>query len=305
MNCILALRAADISSYTGAPYFAAHAAAVFGADLSHIICEKNAATVIKSYTPDLMVHPYLYEKDNVPSEVKDIDEFLESKVLNKVKALLSRIHVAIVGPGLGRDELMLKTLEIVIKYLQEKKIPIIVDADALFLVSQKPEIIKGNKLAILTPNVVEFQRIADAVGVDVNGDDQIEEAKQLSKTLGGVTILRKGATDIIARNDEVLESSTNGSNRRAGGQGDTLTGTIATLLAWGNAYKSGLWKHPDEIKEDQVSLLACFGGSTVTRVAAREAFKAKGRAMQATDLHANVGNAYRIVFEDSNGEFKL
>ena len=293
------------SSYTGAPYFAAHAAAVFGADLSHIICEKNAATVIKSYTPDLMVHPYLYERDNVPNDVKDIDEFLDTKILTKVKALLARIHVAIVGPGLGRDELMLKTLEIVINYLREKKIPIIVDADGLFLVSQKPDVIKGYDLAILTPNVVEFQRLADAVGVDVNGDDQIEEAKQLSKKLGGVTILRKGSSDIIVKNDEALESTTKGSDRRAGGQGDSLTGTVATLLAWGHAYKSGIWEHPDEIQEDQLPLLACFGGSTVTRVAAREAFKAKGRAMQATDLHANVGKAYQIVFEDYNGEFKL
>lgn len=175
----------------------------------------------------------------------------------------------------------------------------------MFLVSQKPDVIKGYDLAILTPNVVEFQRLADAVGVDVNGDDQIEEAKQLSKKLGGVTILRKGSSDIIVKNDEALESTTKGSDRRAGGQGDSLTGTVATLLAWGHAYKSGIWEHPDEIQEDQLPLLACFGGSTVTRVAAREAFKAKGRAMQATDLHANVGKAYQIVFEDSNGEFKL
>lgn len=252
-----------------------------------------------------MVHPYLYEKDNVPDHVKDIDEFLDSKVLTKVKSLLARIHVAIVGPGLGRDELMLKTLEIVIKYLQEKEIPIVIDADGLFLLSQKPELIKGNKLAILTPNVVEFKRLAEAVGIDIDGKDEIEEAKQLSKKLGGVTILRKGTTDIIAKNDDVIESKTKGSDRRAGGQGDTLTGTVATLVAWGQAYKSGLWKHDHDIPEDQVSLLACFGGSTATRVAAREAFKAKGRAMQATDLHANVGRAYQIVFEDAEGELKL
>ncbi|CCH40852.1 Carbohydrate kinase domain-containing protein [Wickerhamomyces ciferrii] len=290
--------------YTGAPYFAAHAAAVFGADLSHIICEKNAATVIKSYTPDLMVHPYLYEKDNVPDHVQNIDEFLESKVLPKVKSLLSRIHVAIVGPGLGRDELMLKTLEIVIGYLKEKQIPIIFDADGLYLLSQKPGLVHGYQLATLTPNVVEFKRLADAVGLDLDGRNPHQEASDLSNLLGGVTILRKGAVDIIAQYDQVIESNTKGSDRRSGGQGDTLTGTLATLTAWGESYKSFLWDHDGDVEEEDISLLAAFGASTATRVAAREAFRQKGRAMQATDLHANVGRAYQIVFEEENELFE-
>jgi|ERR1700722_1553594 len=45
--------------YTGAPYFAAISALRLGADLSHIICDPNAATPIKSYSPDIIVHPTL------------------------------------------------------------------------------------------------------------------------------------------------------------------------------------------------------------------------------------------------------
>lgn len=30
-----------------------------GADLSHVFCTEGAATVIKSYSPELIVHPYL------------------------------------------------------------------------------------------------------------------------------------------------------------------------------------------------------------------------------------------------------
>lgn len=285
-------------SYTGAPYFSAHAAAVFGADLSHIICEKNAATVIKSYSPNLMVHPYLYESDNVPDAYKNNkDKFVQEKVLPKVKSLLSRVHVAVVGPGLGRDSLMLDTLEIVIKYLREKEIPIIIDADALFLISQKPELIKGYDRAILTPNVVEFKRLAEALKIDTNENKQEEEAIKASKTLGNVTIVRKGATDLIVKGEHVIKSDIKGSDRRAGGQGDTLTGTIATLVAWGQAYKSQLWEHPNELEDDSLFLLAGFGGSVVTRYAAREAFKSQGRALQATDVHAQVGHAYQVVFE--------
>lgn len=69
-------------SYTGAPYFASissqrfvgltidetwssyrlHDSLTFkGADMSHVICAPSAASAIKSYAPDLIVHPILRE----------------------------------------------------------------------------------------------------------------------------------------------------------------------------------------------------------------------------------------------------
>ena len=45
--------------YTGAPYFAAISALKCGADLVHVFCEKAAGTVIKGYSPELIVHPIL------------------------------------------------------------------------------------------------------------------------------------------------------------------------------------------------------------------------------------------------------
>jgi len=48
--------------YTGAPYFAATAALRGGADLAHIFCEKSAATAIKAYSPDIIVHPVFTDR---------------------------------------------------------------------------------------------------------------------------------------------------------------------------------------------------------------------------------------------------
>lgn len=45
--------------YTGAPYFAAISALKVGADLAHVFCQQEAAVVIKSYSPELIVHPLL------------------------------------------------------------------------------------------------------------------------------------------------------------------------------------------------------------------------------------------------------
>lgn len=45
--------------YTGAPIFASMAAFRTGADLVHVFCTSSAAIPIKSFSPDLIVHPIL------------------------------------------------------------------------------------------------------------------------------------------------------------------------------------------------------------------------------------------------------
>ena len=40
-----------------------------GADLSHVFCTSGAATVIKSYSPELIVHPYLPDSTDYDDDV--------------------------------------------------------------------------------------------------------------------------------------------------------------------------------------------------------------------------------------------
>ena len=49
------------AEYSGAPYYAAMSALRTGCDLSHVFCAEGAAPVIKTYSPELIVHPYLHE----------------------------------------------------------------------------------------------------------------------------------------------------------------------------------------------------------------------------------------------------
>lgn len=51
--------------YTGAPIFAGMAAFRTGADLVHVFCAKNAAIPIKSFSPDLIVHPILVSSNGL------------------------------------------------------------------------------------------------------------------------------------------------------------------------------------------------------------------------------------------------
>lgn len=52
---------------------------------------------------------------------------------------------------------------VAIRLAREKDLYIVIDADGLWLVQEDPEVVKGYKKAVLTPNVVEFKRLCDAV----------------------------------------------------------------------------------------------------------------------------------------------
>ena len=45
----------------------------------------------------------------------------------------------------------------------EQDMYLVLDADALFMVGKEPGVIKGYHKAVLTPNVIEFKRLSEAV----------------------------------------------------------------------------------------------------------------------------------------------
>ncbi|KAL7751870.1 hypothetical protein RI367_002870 [Sorochytrium milnesiophthora] len=214
--------------YTGAPYFGAITALKLGADLAHVVCDTSAAPVIKSYSPELIVHPYLrttmFSDKYFPLDQKDSIE--------QSCALLDRMHGAIFGPGMGRDKLMMATCRAILLGIKERDLPVVIDArlseqDGLFLVQQEPSLIKGYSKAVLTPNPVEFKRLCSAVGIPEDS-----KAADLANALDGPVIVQKGEQDTIAHRIDVATCQTKGGRRRFGGQGDVLSGAIATFTAW-------------------------------------------------------------------------
>lgn len=86
-----------------------------------------------------------------------------------------------------------------------------------------------------------------------------------------------------------------GGLKRCGGQGDVLSGSLATFLAWTQVTQE---EKNGSISEARRPLLAAYGASSVTRFSSREAFKRAGRAMLAHDLLEEVGKAYtQYVFD--------
>lgn len=250
--------------YTGAPYFAAMSALKVGADIVHVFCCRDAAIPIKSYSPELMVHPVL---DDSNDPIKLIEPWLE------------RLHVLVIGPGLGRDPNVFSTIRQLINVCRNLKKPLVLDADALFLVSQDISVISNYPAAILTPNVVEFSRIF--------GEN--DYTKTFDEVGPSVTILEKGFVDTIYSGVNKMSDAVNvqgGNGRRCGGQGDILSGCTAVFFAW--AIKAN---------DPEPGKTACVGASHFLKKLNVATFAVKGRSMTASDMIENIHTVFDLHFE--------
>jgi len=281
--------------YTGAPYFSGISCMKLGADLCHIFCEPGAGTVIKCYSPDLIVHPYLRTSQHAQESKTSSKEIIDS-----VAGVFSRLHVLVVGPGLSRDALMLESAKGIIEKAKEKNMAIVIDADGLFLVQNHPETIKDYQKAVLTPNVVEFKRLCETMKLRFDDNESDKMAEKLSNAFGGVTIVQKGASDIISNGKDVLVCDAEGGLKRMGGQGDILSGVIATFLAWGKGYEDGVWKHSGSLESKDISLLSAWAGCRIVRECAKRSFEKHGRAVLTSHLLEEIGPAYASLFEKGN-----
>jgi ATP-dependent NAD(P)H-hydrate dehydratase len=130
----------------------------------------------------------------------------------------------------------------------------------------------------------------------------------VSRSLGNVTIVCKGAHDIIA-NAAVTDNMVcdeRGSLRRCGGQGDILSGCIATFVGWwwrscraraAGAVGGGVGV--GEGGDDDVAglVLAAHAGCTLLRVAARDAFAVSARGTTTPDILQCLPKAFQGTFE--------
>ncbi|KAI5309344.1 hypothetical protein KEM55_003460, partial [Ascosphaera atra] len=141
-----------------------------------------------------MVHPYLKSSDTEGPNPKDIPS-LAKPIID----FMARIHALVIGPGLGRDPVTQQIIMEVIKEARKKDIPMVFDADSLNIIQNHTDLVKGYRQCILTPNIVEFGRLAKAVGVEIpkdgQGSDQAKACRELSEALGGVVIIQKGKVD--------------------------------------------------------------------------------------------------------------
>ena len=142
-------------------------------------------------------------------------------------ATAGRVQAWVIGPGLGTDESAAAALV----FALETDLPVIVDADALTILSAHPELVAGRQApTVLTPHAGEFTRLAGTAP----GDDRIADTRRLADQLG-VTVLLKGNVTVVAEPGAgpVHLNVAGNSWAATAGSGDVLSGVIGALLAAG------------------------------------------------------------------------
>jgi NAD(P)H-hydrate epimerase len=203
----------------GAARLAGEAAYRAGAGLVTLASHPSHATTINLARPELIAHGV--------------------RNAQALKPLLARATVIAIGPGLGRDAWGRALFQAALK----TKLPLVVDADALFFLART----KTNRADwILTPHPGEAARLLATTSEKIQGD-RFAAARAIVKRYGGVCVL-KGAGTVIAGGNGLFDVCDRGNPGMAsGGTGDVLTGTIAALVAQGqairNAARLGVWAH--------------------------------------------------------------
>lgn len=60
----------------------------------------------------------------------------------EIQKILLRIDSLVIGPGAGRDPVMVATLSNIIDYAIQKEIPLVLDGDGLWVVTENPSLLK-------------------------------------------------------------------------------------------------------------------------------------------------------------------
>jgi ADP-dependent NAD(P)H-hydrate dehydratase / NAD(P)H-hydrate epimerase len=180
-----------------------------------------------------------------------------------------------IGPGLGKSKEASDTLKLL---LQETKVPLVLDADALNILSENKTwqafVPAGS---ILTPHPGEFERLA---GKSNNGFERIQLLREYC-TRNKVFMVLKGAYTITCTpGGNCYFNSTGNPGMATGGSGDVLTGIILGLMA-------------QQYSPLEASLAAVYLHGLAGDLAAAELGM---ESMLASDILQQLGKAFQQVY---------
>lgn len=168
---------------------------------------KQGYTVMQTAVPEAMCKMF---GNTFIKDVKDVKDF----------------NAIGIGPGIGKHLSHKELLQVIFK---EFKKPIVIDADALNVMSKYPSMYKSiPRQSIITPHPKEFERL---FGKTDNDFDQIDLALKKAKELDIFIVLKGHHTLIATPNGRGYFNSTGNSGMATAGAGDVLTGMLTSLLA--------------------------------------------------------------------------
>ncbi len=159
----------------------------------------------------------------VPEAMVELDN--SNDIITKVGDIGNYNGIGI-GPGLGKSE---ETKKMFFDFLKNVNKPVVLDADALNMLSEHPEKLKTiPEHSILTPHPKEFERMA---GKSINDFERHKTQIRFSIEYNVIIVLKGAHTCISLTDGKTYFNSSGNPGMAKGGSGDALTGMITAFLS--------------------------------------------------------------------------
>jgi len=241
----------------GAAVLAARACLRSGTGLLTVHIPECGNNILQTAVPEAMV-----DLDNGQNECSVIPD-------------LTPYSAVAIGPGIGMSREATNAVRLI---LQEAKVPLVIDADALnILAEQKTWQAFIPAGSILTPHPREFERLA---GKAANGFEKLQLLRDFCLRHRVYVVLKGAHTITCSPGGNCFFNSTGNPGMATGGSGDVLTGIILGLLA----------QHYAPVEACLLGVyLHGLSGDMIAAVSAQE-------SMVAGDLVEGLGQAFRTLY---------
>ena len=207
----------------GAALLCAKSAFAAGAGMVKVLCPYSFRSFMLHELPEAMLT--CYEQDDI--------DLLETKIADD----LTWCDTVIAGPGIGLSKQAKEILQIMVKYA---KVPMVLDADALNLLSEDEDlrhllVSKNEELGrtvVLTPHMGELGRLLKQTVKELK-EAPFDMARKLSEIFHSIAVCKDARTVICYKNREMYLNTSGNHGMATAGSGDVLAGLLGAYLALG------------------------------------------------------------------------
>ena len=203
-----------------AAYLASEAALTMGSGLVTCAVPKSLNAIMERKLTEVMTLP-----------VEDRGKgYFPAQAFSKISKFSKKVDAAVIGPGLTRKAEVKKLVK---KLIRNIETPIVLDADGINCIADKPLILKEAKSSIvITPHPGEMSRLIKK-SIRYIQKNRKEIAAEVSHRYGVVVVLKGKGTVVASGKKRIYVNTTGNPGMASGGVGDVLTGMIASLIGQG------------------------------------------------------------------------
>ncbi len=238
----------------GAAVLAVKSALKSGSGFTFILAPKCGYEILQTTCPEAM---YIYGGEDYINHFETQEDFTLG-----------------IGPGLGTDP---DTETSFLEFLKTQNRPMVLDADALNIISKKSENVKLiPENSMISPHPKEFERL---FGKTENSFERLELAREKAREFNIYIILKDHHTQVVTPQKKVFYNITGNSGMAKGGSGDVLTGILTSLSA-------------QKYSPEEAAVLGVWIHGKAGDFAAEKLSK---EAMLPTDLIENIGRVFKHI----------